>query len=223
MLKLKKIFKKYKIFIEVFFLIANLFISIFMFFVAINSYKQAELNNKLALWQTEPNFSTSINHHNNTTAGILIENSNLDSLYKNYSSNLEVYISIKNKKNSKLSLIPIKDFSSAIIKSNKKYDSIETFIGTTDNYKNFSNLLSNYILSPYYNYDFDISLKAFVIITYRNILDKNITVFLDVYSHKALTKEEYLSFKKLILKDIDLSFYSLSDKNIITKLSPYLR
>lgn len=223
MLKFKKKFEKYKIFIEVFFLLTNLLISISMIFVTINSNKQAELNNRIALWQTEPNFSASINHHNNTTAGILVENSNLDSLYKNYSSNLEVYISIENKKDSKLYLIPIKDFSNIMINSNKKHDSIETFIGTTDNYKNFRTLISNYISSPYYNCDFDISLKAFVVITYNNISDKNITVFLDVYSHKTLTKEEYLSFKKLILKDINLSFYSLSNKNIITELLPYLR
>lgn len=221
--KLKNFLKKYKIFIEVFFLFTNLIISISMFFVAINSNKQAALNNKLVLWQTEPNFSASIIHHNNATAGILIENSNLDSLYKNYISNLEVYISIENKKNSKLTLIPISDFSNEIIDTNKKYGTVETYIGTTHNYKNFYDFIESYPISSHYNPDFEISLKAFVIINYINILNENIDVFLDVFSHKIITEKEYLSFKKLILKDINLSFYFLNDKKVISQLSPYLR
>lgn len=223
MVKLKKFLTKYKIFIEAFFLFTNLIISISMFIIAINSNKQSELSNKLALWQTEPNFSASINHHNNTTAGILIENSNLDSLYKNYTSNLEVYISIKNKKKSKLTLIPISDFSNVIINTNKKHGTIETYIGTTHNYKVFSDLISSYIASSYYNPDFEISLKAFVTINYINILNEKIAIFLDVYSHKIITEKEYLFFKKLILKDINLSFYFLNDEKIIFQLSPYLK
>lgn len=220
MVKLKKFLTKYKIFIETFFLFTNLIIS--MFIVAINSNKQSELSNKLALWQTEPNFSASINR-NNTTASILIENSNLDSLYKNYTSNLEVYISIENKKNSKLTLIPISDFSNVIINSNKKHGIIETYIGTTHNYKVFADLISSYIVSSYYNPDFEISLKAFVTINYINVLNEKINTFLDVYSHKIITEKEYLSFKKLILKDINLSFYCLNGEKIIFQFSPYLK
>lgn len=223
MVKLKKFLTKYKIFIEAFFLFTNLIISISMFIIAINSNKQSELSNKLALWQTEPNFSASINHHNNTTAGILIENSNLDSLHKNYTSNLEVYISIENKKKSKLTLIPISDFSNVIINTNKKHGTIETYIGTTHNYKVFSDLISSYIASSYYNPDFEISLKAFVTINYINILNEKIDIFLDVYSHKIITEKEYFSFKKLILKDINFSFYFLNGEKIISQLSPYLK
>lgn len=214
-----------KIYLELFTAFTTLLLGISMAIFAYKSNEQTILYNKLVLAQASPDFYTSINHHNSSTAGFLIQNTNKNAIYKNYSSDVEIFLVINNIKDNQIHLIPLDNFFSFTILTNGKYDSIEAYIGLENNYSILSQFISDSLKDKYFNpnLDFTIPLKAFVIINYTNILNEKITEYFDVYDKKIISKQEYLLYKSNLIKEPGISMYDFSAELLFQKYKKYLK